>query len=448
MPTRYAPPLLIAAILLSLAPPAFVQSQPVSFDLVVRGGRIVDGTGNPWFVADVGIRGDAIVAVAPRLEAAGAASSTPEAASSRPASSTSTPRRTARRQDIFGNPGRGTTCARVSRRSSAARTGAVRFRWRLSRTRNSAQARHQRRRVHRPGLRARRVLGEVEPPRRRPPSSSGCASWWTRACGWRVRAEHRSLLRARQFAPTRRGGGARARGGLPRRHLPVPHARRGGARSRQRPRHHRDRRARRAAHAGHAPQGRRREELGPEHGHAGARSTRRGREASTPRSTSTRTPPRPRASGRRSRRSGLRRAARRRSLRGCATRRTRGSPGRVATPDRDERGGGDPRTGFLRLRVGSALAGKNLAEVAARRAAAGHLQRAAERLSSDRRAGQLQRGLPRDQRRGPRADHESSGDDDRVGGGGMPTSGEDVPHPRATARSRACSASTSARRRC
>ncbi|HEX8201183.1 MAG TPA: amidohydrolase family protein, partial [Isosphaeraceae bacterium] len=33
------------------------------FDLVLRGGRIVDGTGNPWFRGDVAIRGDRIVAV-------------------------------------------------------------------------------------------------------------------------------------------------------------------------------------------------------------------------------------------------------------------------------------------------------------------------------------------------------------------------------------------------
>ena len=47
-------------------------SQPAAYDLVIRGGRVVDGTGNPWFVADVGVRGDTIVAVGPRLEAAGA----------------------------------------------------------------------------------------------------------------------------------------------------------------------------------------------------------------------------------------------------------------------------------------------------------------------------------------------------------------------------------------
>lgn len=33
------------------------------FDILVKNGRIVDGTGNPWFYADIGIKGDTIVAV-------------------------------------------------------------------------------------------------------------------------------------------------------------------------------------------------------------------------------------------------------------------------------------------------------------------------------------------------------------------------------------------------
>ncbi|MBM4187568.1 MAG: D-aminoacylase [Gemmatimonadetes bacterium] len=35
------------------------------YDLVIAGGRIMDGTGNPWYLADVAIRGDRIVRIAP-----------------------------------------------------------------------------------------------------------------------------------------------------------------------------------------------------------------------------------------------------------------------------------------------------------------------------------------------------------------------------------------------
>lgn len=33
------------------------------YDILITGGRVLDGTGNPWFVADVGIRGDTIAAI-------------------------------------------------------------------------------------------------------------------------------------------------------------------------------------------------------------------------------------------------------------------------------------------------------------------------------------------------------------------------------------------------
>jgi N-acyl-D-amino-acid deacylase len=45
--------------------PAFAQpatgSQP--FDIVILNGKIVDGSGNPWYFADVGVRGDRIAAI-------------------------------------------------------------------------------------------------------------------------------------------------------------------------------------------------------------------------------------------------------------------------------------------------------------------------------------------------------------------------------------------------
>jgi dihydroorotase/N-acyl-D-amino-acid deacylase len=44
------------------------EAPPAPPDLVLRGGRIVDGSGNPWFAGDLAIRGDRIVAVG-RLDA-------------------------------------------------------------------------------------------------------------------------------------------------------------------------------------------------------------------------------------------------------------------------------------------------------------------------------------------------------------------------------------------
>lgn len=45
---------------------------PASYDLIIRNGRIVDGTGNPWYRGDLGVRGDTIAAIRPRLDATAA----------------------------------------------------------------------------------------------------------------------------------------------------------------------------------------------------------------------------------------------------------------------------------------------------------------------------------------------------------------------------------------
>ncbi len=60
--------LIVFALLLFVAPVAW--SQAPAYDVVIQNGRIVDGSGNPWYVADVGIKDGRIVAVG-RLCAAG-----------------------------------------------------------------------------------------------------------------------------------------------------------------------------------------------------------------------------------------------------------------------------------------------------------------------------------------------------------------------------------------
>jgi dihydroorotase/N-acyl-D-amino-acid deacylase len=54
-----------------LAQTTTLGQQP-AYDLLIRNGQIIDGTGNPWFAADVAVRGDRIVAVG-RLPGARAA---------------------------------------------------------------------------------------------------------------------------------------------------------------------------------------------------------------------------------------------------------------------------------------------------------------------------------------------------------------------------------------
>jgi dihydroorotase/N-acyl-D-amino-acid deacylase len=71
----------VAPAAATAAPPAGAPASPAArpgprdrggpFDLVLRGGRIVDGAGNPWYEADLAIRGDRIAAIG-RLEGAAA----------------------------------------------------------------------------------------------------------------------------------------------------------------------------------------------------------------------------------------------------------------------------------------------------------------------------------------------------------------------------------------
>jgi len=49
--------MILPASLLALA---LLQQGP-AYDVIIRGGRVLDGTGNPYVYADVGIRGDRVV---------------------------------------------------------------------------------------------------------------------------------------------------------------------------------------------------------------------------------------------------------------------------------------------------------------------------------------------------------------------------------------------------
>ena len=54
--------LLFLSVLFPCATPAPASAQE-PFDVLIRGARVLDGTGNPWFYADVGIRGERIAAM-------------------------------------------------------------------------------------------------------------------------------------------------------------------------------------------------------------------------------------------------------------------------------------------------------------------------------------------------------------------------------------------------
>ena len=59
---------LLAGVCLALVV-ASPRAQAPPYDLVIRNGRIVDGTGSPWYVGDAAVRNDTIVRIAPRIDA-------------------------------------------------------------------------------------------------------------------------------------------------------------------------------------------------------------------------------------------------------------------------------------------------------------------------------------------------------------------------------------------
>jgi N-acyl-D-aspartate/D-glutamate deacylase len=61
MTTRRTYTILLSLALLLVSVSLIGQTQP--FDLLIQGGQVLDGSGNPWFRGDVAIRGDRIAAV-------------------------------------------------------------------------------------------------------------------------------------------------------------------------------------------------------------------------------------------------------------------------------------------------------------------------------------------------------------------------------------------------
>src|SRR5262245_37707871 len=57
--------LAILAVMCGTVLVATAQAPPL--DLLLRNGRIIDGTGNPWFRADIALRGDTIALNAPAI---------------------------------------------------------------------------------------------------------------------------------------------------------------------------------------------------------------------------------------------------------------------------------------------------------------------------------------------------------------------------------------------
>ena len=59
----------LAAVAAGLLAAPLLRGQEPPFDLLIRNGRIVDGTGSPWYRGDVAVRGDTIVRIAASIDA-------------------------------------------------------------------------------------------------------------------------------------------------------------------------------------------------------------------------------------------------------------------------------------------------------------------------------------------------------------------------------------------
>src|SRR6266567_4919708 len=58
----YALLIRLFGVFLCVTSVAMAQPQP-TYDAVIRNGKIIDGTGNPWYRGDIAIQGERIVAI-------------------------------------------------------------------------------------------------------------------------------------------------------------------------------------------------------------------------------------------------------------------------------------------------------------------------------------------------------------------------------------------------
>ena len=366
------------ALILLMAAGLWGQAAP--YDVIISGARVVDGSGSPWYYADIGIRGDTIAAV-------GALGNAPAGVRIDAAGLVVAPGfidiHSHGRRGIFAVPTaenylrEGVTTI-VEGPDGSSPLPLAPFLDGIRQDADLHQLRHLRRAGHHP---RRQVIGlanrKATARGNRKDEGARRASHARR----RVRTFHRPVLRAGQFHAHRGSDRARQGGGQHGRHPHFAHARRGGARAGQRARDHPHRRGGRAADADHAPQDHRPAQLGPERGDAqtggrGARA-RRGRDH--------RSVPLHRVEHRH-RRAVSAMGARRRAevdLPSAWRRRTSGRGSRRPSCEniKVDRGAGDPKNvAIVNCAFDRTLAGKNLAaDHAGARRGADHRKRRRDR---------------------------------------------------------------------